>query len=243
MSLLLGAALGSTALGGLYSANQASGINKRNINFQKYMAQNAHQMEVKDLKAAGLNPILSAGAGKGAQASGGSSVPIPNPMANMPQAVQAAAQSRLSEAQASKAESEKDFVDLSMGKVTPEILKIKEETRKIGQEIKSMRANVMQQLSQTKNVNADTRLKTLASALAEVDNAIYQGDYGTAIRLLEKPGLAGTAAALGFSIKGYSMILNKANRVTKAAKVTKSNHINRGFGRTNKLAPRMRKRK
>lgn len=38
--------------------------------YQKEFAQNAHQWEVKDLEAAGLNPILSAG-GQGATASGG----------------------------------------------------------------------------------------------------------------------------------------------------------------------------
>ncbi len=37
-----------------------SWLQGQNENFQKYMAQNAHQMEVEDLKKAGLNPVLSA---------------------------------------------------------------------------------------------------------------------------------------------------------------------------------------
>lgn len=36
--------------------------------FAKWQMQNAHQMEVQDLKEAGLNPVLSAGAGGGASA-------------------------------------------------------------------------------------------------------------------------------------------------------------------------------
>lgn len=46
------------------------------INWERERAQNAHQWEIKDLQAAGLNPILSAG-GTGAQ-TGGIDVGIPD---------------------------------------------------------------------------------------------------------------------------------------------------------------------
>lgn len=45
-----------------------------NNKYQKEFAQNAHQWEIKDLEAAGLNPILSAGDTTGATASGGGTV-------------------------------------------------------------------------------------------------------------------------------------------------------------------------
>lgn len=48
-------------------ALQSAAVNNK---YQKEFAQNAHQWEVADLEAAGLNPILSAGGG-GATASGG----------------------------------------------------------------------------------------------------------------------------------------------------------------------------
>jgi len=57
------------------SAEMSMAMNEQNLKFQREMAQNAHQYEVKDLLAAGLNPILSAN--KGASASGGSQIPIP----------------------------------------------------------------------------------------------------------------------------------------------------------------------
>lgn len=46
---------------------------KLNNAFQKEFAQNAHQWEMADLKAAGLNPALTATGGSGASASGGGS--------------------------------------------------------------------------------------------------------------------------------------------------------------------------
>lgn len=69
----------SSPLGGLlgdvgssaWSAKEAA----RTRSFQQKMSDTAHQREVADLRAAGLNPILSAG-GKGASTPGGSTASI-----------------------------------------------------------------------------------------------------------------------------------------------------------------------
>nr|UXQ88064.1 MAG: DNA pilot protein [Microvirus sp.] len=105
------AAIGGSLISGLLGMSGAKSQNKQNAlqaqknrDFQERMSSTSHQREVTDLRAAGLNPILSAS--KGASSPGGAQAQMTNelePMANSAKDIaMQSAQLKLIEAQTAK---------------------------------------------------------------------------------------------------------------------------------------------
>lgn len=143
---------------------------REQMDFQKEMSDTAHQREVLDLRAAGLNPILSATGGRGASSPGGA-------QANIQDVVTPA----LSTAQ-------------QAARLSAEMKNIVFSNKKLKSEDWAIRQGAAESIARQRKSQEETQqlklynqmLRNAGIPASKLDAKIWDGEYGQMIRYLQK---------------------------------------------------------
>lgn len=189
---------GGVGLAGTMMQNSQAASNAQSqMDFQQYMASTSHQREVSDLRAAGLNPILSA-LGSGAPAPGGAMAPV----ADLGNSISKGMDTAIAVRQQNKDLQQKDVqidnttADTSNKSATADL--IRQQTAATAKEV------------QSKNLQNMLLMKTMDSQIAK---AKAEGDYS---QLNQVMGLLGTGASAAGNLMGagglFNLLLGKGKK-------------------------------
>jgi len=249
-------ALGGQVLGGIFGGSSAKSQNKAQLKamreqmaWQERMSNTAHQREVVDLRAAGLNPILSVSkGGPGASSPSGSMPQIQNEGAAALQGAASALALQQGEAQLDllKAQTEKTMAEATTEKLRPSL--VTEQTNVQSQTFESIGRDIENKSVQNTGIQLDNDIKewqllkepamlgkiqaeldTLAAQLHEAENRgdISKTAYGKFLSLVNmtSQALQGSAAAASHGANAAKTIHGIGRPVT----VTGSSQTSKGL--------------
>lgn len=194
----IASAVGSLAGAGL-SAWSANKINSDNLAFQREFAQNGVRWKVDDMRAAGLNPLLSTGINATSPAGGSSAMPD------------------FSGVGASARDIGRMFVEKAAEKADAEI-----------DAVNAQEYNLKAQAEKAK-VEAERLKVDTQKAKAEAQSAEVDADYREAEKWLNGVGkVAGAGAAIGggaYALTKFAPALTSSRQITGFAETVKRNPI------------------